>query len=98
MSLVSMSDGNSRIRWYSNRTRNTGYDFKRNSSLRQRLRFLTPTAKNERVAAFQPADVFPFPCFLNHQPVDVFLSEVFIAGLFPDVDYFRIRPGLLEEV
>src|SRR5215813_1198295 len=50
--------------------------------------FLAATAKNERIATLQPADIFTLSCLLNHQPVDVLLLKVFLACFFADADDF----------
>ena len=65
---------------------------------RQRLRLLTTTPKDKRIAAFQPHDPLSSARFFHQQRVDVALLHRVLARLFSRVDDFRARRSPLQNL
>src|SRR5690349_4460095 len=98
MGAVAVSHRNTGIRRNGDRTRNTRHDLKWNSGLPQSASFLTSAAENKGVATLEPANVLTLAAFIDHDPVNVFLLEIFVTRFFADVDNFGVRPGFFKKV
>ena len=96
--MIAMRHRNTRICGDGNRTRNTGYNFKGNARFGQSSCFFASAAEHKRVTTFKAANIFAEAGLFDHEPVNVFLLQVFITGFLPDVDDFGIRSGFFKKV
>src|SRR5437870_4943764 len=96
--MIAMRDGNTGERGDSYGARHPGHDLEWNSCTGKHARLFTAAAENKRIAAFQPAHALAFASLLDHEPLDVFLLKILIAGFFSDVDDFCVRSCLFEQV
>ena len=98
MGMIPMRDRDARIRWDRDRARDAGNDLKRNAGLSQRARFLAAAPEHERVATLQSAHILAVARLFDHEPLDMFLLKTVVAGLFADIDDFRVRPRFFEKM
>ena len=66
--------------------------------LRQGLGFLTPSPQHKRVAALESHHGFPFPGFIDQQPVYLALGFGVLARSLTHVYFFHTRRRLLKQV
>src|SRR5438309_1616534 len=97
MRMIAMCYRNARPGRSGNRARYTGNNLKWNAGFNQGARFLRTSSKNERVAAFQPAHGLAFTSFLDHEPLDAFLLDVFVSRFFADVNNLGIVASFVEQ-
>jgi hypothetical protein len=98
MCPITIGYRNARVCRHGNGTRNTWNNLEWNSRLRKSTGFLTATPENEWITAFEPAYVLALSRLLDHEPVYVFLLQVFVTVLLSDIDDFGIGPGFFKQV
>ena len=67
-----------------------GHFLKGNAVFLQQLQLLTASAEQEGVAALQTNHTFPLQRLFQQNLIDPILGHGVVAGLFADIDFFRI--------
>jgi hypothetical protein len=98
MGPITIGYRNARVCRHGNGTRNTRNNLEWNSCLRKSTGFLTATSENEWITAFETAYVLALSRLLDHEPVYVFLLQVFVAVRLSNIDDFGIGPGFFKQV
>jgi hypothetical protein len=97
-----MRDRNPGVCGSGQRGRNARHDLERDAGRGQLLRFFATASEDERIAAFEPDDRFPFLRFVDQELVDLLLRQRVFRCTLADVDNFRalrraIRDGVGDE-
>ena len=77
--------------------RDAGNDFEGDAGGHEGLGFFAAAAEDERIAAFEPNDVFALPGKADEGGLDIGLRAAKAAAFFTDEDFFRIGPGEGED-
>src|SRR5882724_10088748 len=96
--IIAMGQRNAGIIWRRCDRRNAGHNFKRNFRRRKLLRLFAPTAKDVRVAAFEPDDGFAFLRFGDQQSVQFVLRDGVVVGAFAAVNNFNRLRGESQQI
>ena len=96
-SHAAMGDGNARIGRRRNGAGNAGHLFEGDAGLTEHLDFLSPSAENEGIPAFETGHNLPFLSLFRQKEADFMLLHGMAAGLLAYVHIFSVRAGVAEE-